>query len=198
MYIPKYYQEHNMNKIKAFIHDHPFATIVSTAENGRPLATHLPILIHEDGESLILAGHFAKANPQWHTLEHSDEVLIIFQGPDAYVSSTWYGHEDVPTWDYQSIQVYGQPALLTEGEVKQDLIQLLNRFEKKDGARWDNLSEETLQQIHGVVGFHITVSEVFAAYKLSQNRNHTDYQNIIHHLEDEHNGVADAMKDEQD
>ncbi|KOR12983.1 protease [Staphylococcus carnosus] len=196
MYIPKHYQEHDVEKIKQFIDTHPFATIVSNNQNHKPLATHLPLLIQPDTFRFIITGHFAKGNEQWKSLDDNEEVLLIFQGPHAYISSTWYSDEDVPTWDYQSVQLYGRPFLLDEDEVKEDLITLLKRFEKKDGARWENMSDDTLKQIHGVVGFRIEITEVYAANKLSQNRTAADYENIIQHLSKENPEIADAMKKE--
>ena len=197
MYIPKHYQEHDIDKIKQFIYTHPFATIISNDKNHRPLATHLPLMILHNTTRFIITGHFAKGNEQWKSIESNEEVLLIFQGPDAYISSTWYSDEDVPTWDYQSVQLYGKPYLLSEDEVKQDLINLLKRFEKKDGARWENMSDDTLKQIHGVVGFRIEVTEIHAANKLSQNRTAADYENIIQHLSKENPEIVEAMKKER-
>src|SRR5699024_368053 len=112
------------------------------------------------------------------------DVLIIFYGPHGYISSTWYETEDVPTWDYQSIHVYGKSVLLNEHQLKQDLKVLLDKYESKyrGGATWENLSDQTKKQIKGIVGFKVKVDKLEAAYKLSQNRSETDKENIVIHL----------------
>lgn len=199
MFIPKHFKITDMEEVRDFIRKHSFGTIVTT-DQGRPTATHLPLELNDvDGEYYI-SGHFAKANPQWKTLEGQKKVLIIYQGPHAYISSTWYEDENVSTWNYQAIHVYGTPTILSEEELKEDLKSLMWKYEtdKENGAVWENTSDETKKQINGIVGFKVKVEEVQAAYKLSQNRNEKDYNNVIEKLYEEKDSdahkVADAMK----
>src|SRR5579859_5538553 len=92
----------------------PFAILVSPSENG-PLATHLPLLVEERAEQVILRGHFAKANHHWSILEQEQESLVIFHGPHAYVSPSLYEtRESVPTWNYAAVHVYGEPTLFSD------------------------------------------------------------------------------------
>src|SRR5699024_6280016 len=133
---------------------------------------------------------FAIANPQWKTMKNGKEkVLVIFQGPHAYISSTWYQHENVPTWNYQAIHVYGMPRILNDQELEEDLTALLEKYERhrSPAVLWENMSSETKKQIKGIVGFEIKIEEIQAAYKLSQNRNEVDYQQIIQQLKQENN-----------
>lgn len=132
----------------------------------------------------MITGHLAKQNELVQTIEHNTQVLVIFQGPDAYISSTWYETEDVPTWDYQSIHVYGEGRLLNHDELVSDLKQLLNHYEdhKDDDATWNHLSEDTKKQIKGIVGFQVKVKDIEAAYKLSQNRSTKEKVNIAKQL----------------
>lgn len=124
----------------------------------------------------------------------------MFQGPHAYISFSWYKQEDVPTWNYQSVHLYGSSRLLNEQELEDDLIRLLKTLERnrKNAALWENLSAGTKKQIKGIVGFRVNVKEVEATYKLSQNRTEADYQNIIDNLyeEEEINShqLAEVMK----
>lgn len=130
----------------------------------------------------------AYGNPQWRTFETAEDVLVIFQGPHSYISSSWYEHENVPTWNYQAVHVYGKAVILTEDELKQDLTWLLQKYEKhrKNPVLWENLSPQLLEkELKGIVGFKIKIQEVQAVDKLSQNRNEADYQNIIHKLYEE-------------
>lgn len=200
MYIPKFYKVTDSDEILEFIQMNSFGTLVTTRK-GRPIATHLPMQITKEGADSFITGHMAYGNPQWRTLEAAEDVLIMFQGPHAYISSSWYEQENVPTWNYQAVHVYGSAHILSEEELKQDLANLLHKYEhhREHPVLWDTLSPSLLEkELKGIVGFKIRVTETQAAYKLSQNRNETDYGNIVARLEDEPNPdskqVADAMK----
>jgi transcriptional regulator len=130
----------------------------------------------------------AYGNPHWKTFETNEDVLVMFQGPHAYISSSWYEQENVPTWNYQAVHVYGTASILDEEELKQDLTMLLQKYEKhrKNPVLWDKLSPEVLEkQLKGIIGFKIKVQEIQAANKLSQNRNEEDYHNIVNKLFEE-------------
>lgn len=187
MYIPKQYKVTDFDEIREFIQNNSFGTIVTTNQ-GKSIASHLPFQLHQQGNDYYITGHFASANAQWKTIEENHEnVLVMFQGPHAYISSSWYKSEDVPTWDYQSVHVYGTANLMSEQELQEDLILLLQKYEKhrENAALWENLSAQTKKQIKGIVGFKIKIQEVQAAYKLSQNRNEEDYQNIVDKLSED-------------
>lgn len=187
MYIPKYFKVTNVDEIWDFVQKNSFATLVTT-EQGKPIATHLPLQIIKVGDIYYLTGHMAYGNPQWRTLETSNDVLVMFQGPHAYISSSWYEEENVPTWNYQAVHVYGTASLLNEEELKQDLTKLLQKYEKhrKNPVLWDKLSPQLLEkQLKGIIGFKIKVQEIQAANKLSQNRNEQDYHNIVNKLYEE-------------
>ena len=185
MYIPKHYKENDIQEIKSIMLEHQFVTII-TNDGDKPIATHVPINIHEKNGEIYVTGHLAKNNDQWRLLNKASNVLIIFQGPHAYISSTWYEKEDVPTWNYQSVHVYGDSRLLSESELIEDLTYLLNKYEghRENGATWDNMSENTRKQINGIIGFEIEVKEIQAAYKLSQTRTEQDKNNIISKLKE--------------
>ena len=200
MYIPKYFKITDIDEIREFVHANSFGTIVTT-KKGKPIATHLPLELSKKGDDYYITGHMAYGNPQWRTLENCEEVLVMYQGPHAYISSSWYGHENVPTWNYQSVHVYGKASILEEEELKQDLIMLLEKYEKhrKNPILWDKLSPKVLEsELKGIVGFKIKVQEIQAAYKLSQNRNEEDYLNIVDQLHREENlnsqQMAEVMK----
>lgn len=183
MYIPKYFRVTNVDEIWNFVQKNSFGTIVTT-EQGKPIATHLPLQLIKEGDTYYITGHMAYGNTQWRTFETCDDVLVMFQGPHAYISSSWYEEENVPTWNYQAVHVYGTASILGEEELKQDLTMLLQKYEeyRENPVLWENLSSQTKKQIKGIVGFKIKIQEVQAAYKLSQNRNEEDYQNIIDKL----------------
>src|SRR5699024_4778971 len=132
--------ETDPERVVAFMRQNAFATIVSVVD-GAPVATHLPLSIARDGDALTLRGHFAKANPQWRSLEQA-ETLAVFTGPHAYVSPEHYDkHESVPTWNYLSVHAYG-PARITAGAATlEGLHELIDQNDAAYRARWDDLSE---------------------------------------------------------
>ncbi|HDF1315780.1 TPA: FMN-binding negative transcriptional regulator [Staphylococcus aureus] len=200
MYIPKFFQVNDFKEIEQFIQSSSFGMIV-TEDQGKPLATHLPLIFQKNGDDYYISGHIAKGNPQWKTLNGNGNVLIIYQGAHAYVSSSWYEKENVPTWNYQAVHLYGEATVLNEQETIDGLKTLLTKYEQNRGnpVLWDNLAENTQMQAKAIVGFKVKIKKIEAAYKMSQNRNEQDYNNIIKNLEDEHNSsskaVADVMKE---
>ncbi|MBL6010598.1 FMN-binding negative transcriptional regulator [Bacillus halotolerans] len=195
MYIPKYYKVTNVDDIWDFVQNNSFGTIVTTAQE-KPIATHLPLQLMKEGDTYYITGHIAYGNPQWRTFETCEDVLVMFQGPHAYISSSWYEKENVPTWNYQAVHVYGTASILNEEELKHDLTMLLQKYEKhrKNPVLWDKLSPQLLEsQLKGIVGFKMKVGEIQASYKLSQNRNEKDYRNIIDQLRHEGNPNSKQM-----
>ena len=199
MYIPKHFKVTDLDEIQAFIHKHSFGTL-TTIKNGRPIATHLPLQLTKEGEDYFISGHMAYGNPQWRTFEAGSDVLVAFQGPHAYISSSWYEKENVPTWNYQSVHLYGTARLLDEAELRAALALMMQKYEhhREHPVLWETLSSEMLEkELKGIVGFKIHVTEVQAASKMSQKRNETDYGNIIDHLKKEEHAnssqVAEAM-----
>lgn len=185
MYIPHYYKKENLDEIKEFIQENSFGILINQVNN-KPWATHIPLEldIDESGND-ILVSHISKANPQWKEFEEQPEVLCVFNGPHSYISSSWYKEEEVPTWDYIAIHVYGRIRILSESEVMDSMRKLVAKYEanSKHPISLENMSEKTLRQVKGVVGFKIEISDIQAAYKLSQTRPE-DHQSIIKELND--------------
>src|SRR5436190_23118671 len=115
MYVPGYSRNQNIDEVKEFIKENSFGILVSSGSS-KLHATHIPLELSTNGNGKdILTGHISKANPQWKNFNGSDRVLVIFNGPHAYVSSSWYDHENVPTWNYIAVHVYGIIKII-EGE----------------------------------------------------------------------------------
>ena len=199
MYIPKLYREEDRAKILEFLRQNEFATLVAF-DGEKPVAGHLLMEIKEDGENLFVNGHMSRANSLWKTLEKNQEVLVIFQGSHTYISPTWYNHVNVPTWNYQSVHVYGKPRLITDRDQAYQLLKrLVDRHESNSHYKLETLPQDFVEkEIKGIVAFQIEVTKVEANYKLSQNRNDEDYGNIINRLEERtdelSHGVAEAMR----
>jgi transcriptional regulator len=199
MYIHKLNRAENREKILEFLRQNEFASLV-TYDGERPVASHLLMETVEDGENLFVNGHMSRANSLWKTFEKNSEVLVIFQGPHTYISPTWYNHINVPTWNYQSVHVYGRPRLITEhGEAYGLLKRLIDRHEANSDYRLEGLPKDFVEkEIKGIVAFQIEVTRMEANYKLSQNRDDENYRSIVAHLEertdDLSHAVAEAMK----
>jgi len=160
-----------------------FATIV-TQIDGLPVATHLPFLVKEGGDKLLLHAHFAKANPQWKEIE-GNTSLIIFTEPHAYISPNNYEKaENVPTWNYIAVHAYGKARILDGIEQKTELLKhTINTFESAYLQQWEGLPEQyRLKMMNGIVAFEIEVTDLQAKRKLSQNRSEIEHENIIHTL----------------
>lgn len=199
MHIIKYFREENRQKILDFIRQNDFATLVAF-DGEKPVASHLLMEVLEDGESLWINGHMSRANPLWKMFEKNPQVLVIFQGPHTYISPTWYNHVNVPTWNYQSVHVYGKPRLVTEKtETYEILKRLTDRYETSTSYRLETLPQDFVEkEIRGVAAFQMEVTEIEANYKLSQNRDEESYRSIVAHLEkrtdDYSHEIAEAMR----
>ena len=199
MYIPKLYREEDKAKILEFIRQNDFAVLV-TYDGEKPVASHLLMEVVEDGETLFINGHMSRANSHWKTFEKDTEVLVIFHGAHTYISPTWYNHVNVPTWNYQSIHVYGKPRLITEHDEAYSMLKrLVERYETNGRYKMETLPQDFVEkEIKGIMAFQIEVTRIEANYKLSQNRKDEDHANIITQLEertdDLSHKVAEAMR----
>jgi transcriptional regulator len=201
LYAPSPFRVEEETEIIAFIQANSFGIVIS-ADTQAPYATHLPMHLHisTDGDA-ILYGHIASANPQVESLfDTTKDVLVVFRGAHAYVSSTWYGHPNVPTWNYETVHTYGKCKQLTEAELLHLLRAQVQQYEQYQPKPLDldTLPEGMIAgYMKEIVGFSILISRVEASYKMSQNRNDTDYENIIKHLSEagtESAAVASRMK----
>ncbi len=172
MYVPGHFRLEDRALVRELMRRNPFATIVSNGEAG-PFATHLPVLL-EDGESLVIAAHMAKANPHWKLFEARSPVLTIFHGPHAYVSPKLYVAEgSVPTWNYATVHCYGVPELIEDEEEALRHVQTVVRtfdanLEQKRPA---SMEESMLRRmLAGIVAFRIPVDRFEAKLKLNQNK----------------------------
>lgn len=184
MYTPKQYRQEDLPEIKSFIEKYGFAALISQVD-GKPWATHIPLIWEDKDDYSMLSGHLSRGNPQWREFNKNESVMAIFMGPHAYVSSSWYDHENVPTWNYMAVHVYGD-VRITEGEELLDsLKKMTNKYEKhsKNPVSVEGMSEKFLRnELKGLVGFEIKITDIQAVYKLSQNRDAHNKQNIIAEL----------------
>lgn len=184
MYIPKLYHLEQDEAVQ-IMKSYPFAILV-TIDELRPIATHIPIEIQKKNSKILAAGHIAIGNMQKNTLDNNSNVMLIFQGPHTYISSSWYESENVPTWDYLAVHAYGTSRIISGEEMENHLAALLKHYEsnRDNGRLWETFSPGFLHhQMKGIVTFEIEITSIQASGKMSQNRNDRDYKAIVTELE---------------
>lgn len=203
MYVPKHFQENDWSEIRKVIDENSLATVIS-CDGALPVATHVPLrLVEASVGKFKLQGHMARSNSHWRQLEQEKKTLAIFTGADSYISPRWYESTNVPTWNYLAVHVYGKPRLVTDGNELQQLLKgLVDRYEGHvpEAERYmiEALPADYLgSQMRAIVGFEISVDEVQVSFKLSQNRNERDHENVMLELrkgdDPAAHGIACAM-----
>ncbi|WP_017726037.1 FMN-binding negative transcriptional regulator [Halalkalibacterium ligniniphilum] len=187
MYIPKAFEESDKQVLADFIKTNSFGILFSQEMDG-PFATHLPFLLEEyKKDNGVLISHMAKANPHWQQLD-GKEVLVVFPGPHAYISASWYHEENtVPTWNYVTAHVTGTVRVI---KAKDELVELIEKtvaaYEDPMPAPWKaNVQEPFIDGLmNGIVGFEIMVKKIEGKWKLNQNHSIERMQNAVNGLKE--------------
>jgi transcriptional regulator len=196
MYIPSFNSFTDHAEVVAFMQRYSFATIISV-KDGLPIGTHLPFIVAERGDKIVLSSHFAKANPQWADIKNS-RVLVIFTEPHAYISPKNYEKDlNVPTWNYLAVHAYGKCVILDAEEGKATLLeQTIKTFETAYLKQWENLPDDYKRNMmKGIVAFEMEVDDLQAKAKLSQNRSEKEQQNVINDLSNSADSSEKAIAD---
>src|ERR1700690_2865826 len=138
MYIPKSFEVTDSSTLHEFIETYSFGTLVTIAGE-QPIATRIPLILDRtSGRHGTLLGHVARANPQWRPFDGDRQCLVMFDGPHAYVSPTWYATSPaVPTWNYATVHVYGTPRAREEGDFTAAALRdLVARHEGSRATPW--------------------------------------------------------------
>lgn len=174
MYIPKHFEspsrEHSLEIMRA----HSFATVVTTQASGEPLASHVPVVVSDDGAETTLHFHFARANPHVNALrETTAATMIAFLGPHAYMSPSVYPDKKrVPTWNYIAVHAYGTPVELAGEAAKDALLKsLIAVHEPPYAEQWRGLDHEfQTSLLNAIVAFDMPVTRLESKFKLNQHR----------------------------
>lgn len=191
MFIPNSNKCNNLADIHSFIHEFGFAALVSCSshadnaalsDNGNSVisATHIPFVLDTNiGENGALIGHMAKANDQHKSIEN-EEVMVIFSGPHAYISPTWYtGKPSVPTWNYSVVHAYGKVSLLSSTELLESLDKLCAKYEPSLFEEAGFMDKDYINKLLiGIVGIKISVTRFEAQMKLGLQRSANDQDRI--------------------
>jgi transcriptional regulator len=184
MYSPPYNRLEDRAELIAFLRANNFPVLV-TGLGGALHASHLPAMIHEEGEQIVIDMHMAHANAQWREF-FDEEALVIFTGPHAYISPRWYeDKERVPTWNYAAVHAYGTPKLITDEAAKHASQRRLVAYMDPEWLpKFDALSPKYVSgMLNGIVNFQIPVTRIETRWKLSQNRGRREMELIAAELE---------------
>ena len=199
MFIPKIYKSEDQDLLRKIISENGFALLIS--DKDKLAATHSMFLLNENGGDFYLETHISKANFQAKVLKDGDEVLCDFLGAHSYISSSWYDHKNVSTWNYEAVQIRGKVKLMNDDELYEHLRKLTFKYEKNQKCPMlvENMEDEYVKnEMKGAFGIHIFPTEIFIVNKLSQNRNESDFRNIIKELEESSDGnsqrIAEKMR----
>lgn len=175
MYTPKFNQVSDRAVLLEAMRTYSFAILFgpNTCEPaGQMRATHLPLLVKDEGEHSTLLGHFARANTHWAELS-GRETLVVFPGPHSYVSPSLYTEPlSVPTWNYIAIHAYGTLSLIEDPAAKNELVEeLIQAHEPTYLDRWRAMPEGFRRtMLAGIMGFRIPITRIEGKFKVSQNR----------------------------
>lgn len=201
MYKFSYFTEEDTEKVVAFMKENSFAVITGFGEP-YPVATHIPLTvkINEDGK-IIFYGHLMKKTDHHLAFEKNENVLVIFNGPNSYISASWYNNPQVAsTWNYITVHAKGKIKFTDEAGTYQAIKALTDKYEGTDStASFEQLPKEyVMKLIKAIVGFSIEVESFDNVFKLSQNHNEETRHSIATHLQaknDEHSiAIAKEME----
>ncbi|MGO9340134.1 MAG: FMN-binding negative transcriptional regulator [Terracidiphilus sp.] len=184
MYSPKFNQVSDRSILIEAMQAYSFAILFgpqSSVESPAPLvATHLPLVVKDEGEHGLIEGHFARANRHWQALA-GRETLVVFPGPHSYVSPTFYTDPlSVPTWNYIAVHAYGTLSMVEEDAGKDALLAgLIQQNEPAFAEQWRAMPEGfRCTMLAGIVGFRIPISRIEGKFKISQNRDPKERINV--------------------
>lgn len=201
MYSPAHFDESRLEILHGLMHAHPLATLVTLSADGLT-ANHIPLHLQADGSTFgKLVGHVARANPLWQNPDPSCEVLVIFQGPNAYITPSWYATKQdsgkvVPTWNYAVVHAHGPLVVKDDPQwVRAQLQSMTAQHEASRADPWavaDAPREFTDRLVQAIVGIEIPITRLQGKWKVSQNQPAQNRASVIAGLTEQgHGGSAD-------
>lgn len=206
MYTPPSFRENDPAVMLDFIAAHPFGALVTSSPTSGLFATHLPLLVDRTrGTGGVLVGHIARANPH-HTLTNGTaDAMVIFTGPDAYITPTWYASKKehgkvVPTWNYVAVHAYGTVRFIDDRDfLMHHLDVLTDQHEGSQEHPWamHDAPQDFLEGLaRAIVGVEIEITRLEGKWKMSQNRSSADIDGVIEGLSTSSSEVARAVAEE--
>lgn len=195
MYRLGYFQESDPAVVIAFMKANPFVVLCGADAKGQPVATQVPVFMDEREGAIFLSGHIMKQTDHHKAFLDNANALVIFTGPHAYVSASWYSDQKTAsTWNYITVQAKGQIRFTDHQALLDILKRTTDHFENDPNspAGFDQLPHEYVEKLsNAIVAFEIRVETLDNVFKLSQNRDDTSFKSIIRQLE---KGDANAQQ----
>lgn len=196
MYIPTDYKREDWESKDALIKAYPLATVITTDENGKIIANHFPFYLYECKETgkKFLHAHVAKRNHQVPTLKSNENVLVIFESHDSYISPSYYPekqktHKFVPTWDFASLHIYGKLRIVDDFDfVRTQLENFTNQQESKRAEPWKltEAPENYLKIMQkAITGLEIEIVETECKYKFEQKMGRDNIDGVVNGLKED-------------
>ncbi|MFL6579498.1 MAG: FMN-binding negative transcriptional regulator [Burkholderiales bacterium] len=202
MYLPSHFAETRAEVLRELIAAHPLGTLVTSGEAGLD-ANHIPFEFDPLPEPLgTLRAHVARANPVWREFSRDTEPLVIFQGPQIYITPSWYATKAetgkvVPTFNYIVVHAYGTMRAIEDQTWLRNFVgKLTERFESTRAKPWaitDAPEDFIASHLRAIVGLEIKLTRLIGKWKTSQNRPQADRNGVVAGLREEDNPVAQAM-----
>lgn len=202
MYVPKIHAETRLDVLHGLVEAHSLGTWVAATDAGLEV-NHLPFVLDRSrGEYGTLMGHISRANPIWHQKAGGAQDVVIFRGPQAYITPSWYpGKRDhgkeVPTWNYAVVSIWGQPRFMEDPQWLHDhLRSLTDIHEEGNETPWkveDAPEDFTRKLVRAIIGVEIPIAKIEGKWKVSQNRTAPDQQGVIAGLADRGDAQDAAM-----
>jgi transcriptional regulator len=191
MYNPTRFQETRPEVLSALMQQFPLATII-TSQDGDICADHIPLqwIVGEQGHGKLI-GHVARANPIWKHA-NGQQVLVIFQGPQAYISPNWYASKAndprvVPTWNYAVVHVRGTLRTVSEPAALLAILrQLTDQHESSQSHPWsvDDAPADYLEKLcAAIVGIELDIATLEGKWKVSQDKTRQNHDSLVHGLQ---------------
>ena len=184
MHLPKLYKSEDFNLLKEIISENSFASLITY--NEKILSTKAMMQMNElENDIFHIETHISRADPIARKIKEGNEVLCDFLGTHSYISSSWYDHINVSTWNYEEVQIYGLVAIMSDNELYNHLKKLTDFFElpQKCPMTLEKMGTEFVEkEMKGALGIKIIPTEIKIKQKLSQNRDEENYQKIIDNL----------------
>jgi len=199
MYQLPAFREERLDVLYALIRAHPLATLI-TAGTGGLIANLVPFTLSDTNGKGTLRAHIAKANPQIDALKAGAETLVVFHGPEAYITPSWYASKKehgrvVPTWNYAVVQVRGIPCVIdAPAWLRAQIDALTSGQEDHRPEPWKvtDAPEEFIEgQLRAIIGIEIPILTIDGKWKVSQNRSAADRQGVYEGLQVE--GINEDM-----
>jgi transcriptional regulator len=187
MYQPDDFRVEDVPEMHALMRARPFAALVSGSVAGL-YASHLPTVLKEDGPYGVIECHLARANPHWTDLAEGSEALMIFQGPEGYITPNWYPSKalhgkTVPTWNFAAVHAYGRPEVMKERDwLLRHVTELTAQQERNEAKPWapsDAPDTYIEGMLRGIVGFRFAITRLKGKWKMSQNREVQDQVGVV-------------------